>query len=167
MTALGPPWSEMTAYDLNTGEIKWRVPHGTVAGPAEAGIPSDSGSHMPRGGPLVTAGGLVFVATASDRTLRAYDRDTGKVVWTTELPTGSEGVPASYAVNGRQYLAFPVSAGTGSFSARFGGAGPARGAGGGPEASGQAAGRGRGGAPQPPGAYIVYALPERTGRSAR
>jgi quinoprotein glucose dehydrogenase len=157
MTALGPPWSEITAYDLNTGEIKWRVPHGTVAGPAEVGIPSDSGSHMPRGGPLVTAGGLVFVATASDRTLRAYDRETGKVVWTTELPTGSEGVPASYTVNGRQYLAFPVSAGTGSFSARFGGPAVAQGGG----------GRGRGGAPQPQGAYIVYALPERTSGSGR
>ena len=49
MTALGPPWSEITAYDLNTGEIKWRVPHGSVTAPPELGIKPDSGSHMPRG----------------------------------------------------------------------------------------------------------------------
>ena len=88
MTAIGPPWSEITAYDLNTGEIKWRVPDGGVTAPPEAGLKGDTGAHMPRGGPLVTAGGLVFVATASDRTVRAYDRDNGKVVWTKELPTG-------------------------------------------------------------------------------
>ena len=150
MTAIGPPWSEITAYDLNTGEIKWRVPHGGVTAPPELGIKADSGSHMPRGGPLVTAGGLVFVATASDRTVRAYDRDSGKVVWTKDLPTGSEGVPATYEVGGRQFIVFPVAAGAGLFPARFGGPAPAaRGggwsaaAGGGPEA--QAGGRGRGG----------------------
>jgi quinoprotein glucose dehydrogenase len=168
MTALGPPWSELTAYDLNTGEIKWRVPDGSTTAPPEAGIPANAGSHMPRGGPLVTAGGLVFVATASDKTVRAYDRDSGKVVWSKDLPTGSEGVPATYEVGGRQFIVFPVAAGTGSFSARFGGPAPRAGgagaAGGGPEA--QAAGaRGRGGRaggpPPAPGAYIAYALPTR------
>jgi quinoprotein glucose dehydrogenase len=165
MTAIGPPWSEITAYDLNTGEIKWRIPDGGVTAPAEAGLKADTGAHMPRGGPLVTAGGLVFVATASDRTVRAYDRDSGKVVWTKDLPTGSEGVPATYEVGGRQFIVFPVAAGAGLFPARFGGpAAPASGAaaaGGGPEA--QAGGRGRGGRaggpPPPPGAYIAYALP--------
>ena len=126
MTAIGPPWSQLTAYDLNTGEIKWQVPDGGVTPPpgANVNIPADSGSHMPRGGPLVTAGGLVFVATASDRTVRAYDRDNGKVVWKTDLPTGSEGVPASYEVNGRQFIVFPVAAGTGGFSIRLGGPRP-------------------------------------------
>jgi glucose dehydrogenase len=164
MTAFGPPWSEITAYDLNTGAIKWRVPDGGVTAPAEAGLKGDTGAHMPRGGPLVTAGGLVFVATASDRTVRAYDRDSGKVVWTKDLPTGSEGVPATYEVNGRQFIVFPVAAGAGLFPARFGGpaaaASGAAAAGGGPEAQ---AGRGRGGRaggpPPAPGAYIAYALP--------
>src|SRR6185369_13096993 len=78
-----PPWSHITAYDLNTGEIKWRVPDGSTPG-----YPADSGAHFPRGAPLVTAGGLVFVATAQDRQLRAYDRATGKVVWSKELPGG-------------------------------------------------------------------------------
>jgi len=165
MTALGPPWSEITAYDLNTGAIKWRVPDGGVTAPPEAGLKGDTGAHMPRGGPLVTAGGLVFVATASDRTVRAYDRDSGKVVWTKDLPTGSEGVPATYEVGGRQFIVFPVAAGAGLFPARFGGpAAAASGgaaAGGGPEA--EAGGRGRGGRaggpPPAPGAYIAYALP--------
>ena len=49
LSPIGPPWSEITAYDLNTGDIKWRVPHGHVAAPAELGIPEDSGAHWPRG----------------------------------------------------------------------------------------------------------------------
>jgi quinoprotein glucose dehydrogenase len=180
MTAIGPPWSEITAYDLNTGEIKWRIPDGGVTAPAEANIPANTGAHMPRGGPLVTAGGLLFVATASDRTVRAYDRETGKIVWSKDLPTGSEGVPATYEVAGRQFVVFPVAAGAGLFPARFGGPPPARGAAPaaapqgapaaapqGPEA--QAArgagagggGRGRGGPPPAPGAYIAFALPRK------
>jgi quinoprotein glucose dehydrogenase len=164
MTAIAPPWSHLTAYDLNTGEIKWRVPHGGVMAPPGSGIPENAGSHMPRGGPLVTAGGLVFVATASDRTVRAYDRDSGKVIWKADLPTGSEGVPATYEVNGRQFVAFPVAAGTGGFSIRFGGP-PAAQDNAAPEAQAGAGARGRGGrAGGPPpqaGAYIVYALPPR------
>jgi len=129
----------------------------------------------------------VFVATASDRTVRAYDRDSGKVVWSKELPTGSEGVPATYAVNGRQFIVFPVAAGQGSFPPRFGGPAPARGGGAGAAAPGRGAGaaaaaaaaggapeaaaaapppaQGRGGrgagGPQPAGAYIAYALPAK------
>jgi len=117
MAAIGPPWAHLTAYDLNTGEIKWRVPHGTVPSLGES-----TGAHMPRGGPLVTAGGLVFVATASDRMFRAYDRDNGDVVWSYELPSGSEGIPASYEIDGRQYIALPVAAGNGLFPPRLGGA---------------------------------------------
>jgi len=110
----------------------------------------------------------VFVATASDRIVRAYDRDSGKVVWTKDLPTGSEGVPATYEVGGRQFIVFPVAAGAGLFPARFGGPAPAAGggqgaaaAGGGPEAQGGGRGRGgrAGGPPPAPGAYIAYALP--------
>jgi quinoprotein glucose dehydrogenase len=153
MTAIGPPWSELTAYDLNTGEIKWRVPHGGVTAPSELDVPADAGSHMPRGGPLVTAGGLVFVATASDRTFRAYDRDNGKVVWSTSLPTGSEGVPATYAVDGRQFIVLPVASGAGLFPPRFGAPPPDGGRGG-------RGGRGdQGGPAQPTGAYVAYALP--------
>jgi len=112
MGAFGPPWSHLTAYDLNTGEIQWRIPNGTTFGP---GMPADAGAHFPRGAPLATAGGLLFVATAQDRKLRAYDRDTGAVLWSYDLPSGSEGSPATYAIDGRQYLAVPVAAGAGLF----------------------------------------------------
>jgi quinoprotein glucose dehydrogenase len=114
MGAMGPPWSHLTAYDLNTGEIKWRVPNGGTAG-----IGDDVGAHFPRGAPLVTAGGLLFVATAQDRQLRAYDRDSGKVLWSYTLPGGSEGIPATYELGGRQYLAVPVAAGAGLFAPRL------------------------------------------------
>jgi glucose dehydrogenase len=134
MAAIGPPWAHLTAYDLNTGEIKWRVPHGTVPS-----LGDDTGAHFPRGAPLATAGGLVFVATASDRLLRAYDRDTGEVLWSQELATGSEGIPATYEIDERQYLALAVAAGSGLFAPRLG--------------------------PQeedaPERAYVVFALPER------
>jgi quinoprotein glucose dehydrogenase len=133
MAAVGPPWSHLTAYDLNTGEIKWRVPDGSTMGP---GIPPDSGAHFPRGAPLVTAGGLVFVATAQDRRLRAYDRETGEVLWSQELPGGSEGIPATYEIGGRQYLALPVAAGNGLFAPTLQ-----------PEAA------------APERAYVVFALP--------
>jgi glucose dehydrogenase len=121
LSAIGPPWSQLTAYDLNTGEIKWQVPNGTVAGLPE--IPEwkgPTGAHWPRGGPLVTGGGLVFVATGSDRKFRAYDRDNGKVVWAIDIPASSDGVPASYEVNGRQFIVLPVS-GLGSNPVRVSG----------------------------------------------
>ena len=137
LSSIGPPWSQITAYDLNTGAIKWQVPLGTVDAPASAGIPAESGSHWPRGGPLVTGGGLVFVATSSDMTFRAFDRDSGKVVWSTKLPAASEGVPATYEIAGRQYIALAVAGGLGFNPARFGG--PPR--------------------PAPPGQYMVFALP--------
>jgi quinoprotein glucose dehydrogenase len=116
MAAIGPPWSQITAYDLNTGEIKWQIPDGTTNGP---GIPANSGAHFPRGAPLVTASGLLFVATAQDRKFRAYDGDTGKVLWSQDLAGGSEGIPASYEIAGRQYIALPVAAGAGLFPPVF------------------------------------------------
>jgi glucose dehydrogenase len=118
MSAVGPPWSEMTAYDLNTGEIRWRIPTGTVLAPPELAIPANTGSHFPRSGPLVTAGGLIFFATGSDRRFRAYDRDSGREVWSMELSAGSEGMPATYEIRGRQFIVVPV-AGSGLFAARF------------------------------------------------
>jgi quinoprotein glucose dehydrogenase len=154
MTAVGPPWSEMTAYDLNTGDIKWRIPTGTVLAPPELGIPANTGSHFPRSGPLVTAGGLVFFATGADRRFRAYDRDNGKEVWSIELPAASEGMPATYEINGRQFIVVPVASGAGQFAARFGGPGPAA-----PGRVAAAGGGGRGGAPAgPQGQYMALAL---------
>lgn len=114
LSAIGPPWSQLTAYDLNSGDIIWQVPNGGVYQLMQQGI-DDTGAHAPRGGPVATAGGLVFVATSSDRKFRARNADTGEVLWEYDLPAGSDGVPAVYAVDGRQFVALPVG-GNGLFS---------------------------------------------------
>ncbi len=117
LSAMGPPWSNLTAYDLNTGTIKWQVPNGGVLGLELQGH-NDTGAHNPRGGPVVTAGGLIFAATASDRKVRAYDQDTGKVLWEKDLPNGSDGIPAIYEMGGREYIALCVAAGNGYLAQR-------------------------------------------------
>jgi quinoprotein glucose dehydrogenase len=108
LPAIGPPWSELTAYDLNTGEIKWQVPLGTVK---SLGVRNTGSYHPTRNGVVVTAGGLVFIGTWSDRTLRAYDKDTGKVLWEKEIEANPEGIPAVYEAGGKQYVAFCARAG--------------------------------------------------------
>ena len=100
-----PPWSTITAYDLNKGTIKWQIPWGSVTELAAKGV-KDTGSYWPRGGVVVTAGGLIFSGTISDATIRAYDKDTGKILWEQVMPAGPEGIPAVYELNGREYLAF-------------------------------------------------------------
>ncbi len=104
--AIAPPWSELVAYDLNQGTIKWRIPLGTAPGLAAKGI-TNTGSFRPtRDGPVVTAGGLIFMGTEADHTIRAYDKDTGKTLWERLMPTGPQSIPAVYQVNGRQYVAY-------------------------------------------------------------
>jgi len=110
LPAIGPPWSNLTAYDLNEGTIKWKIPLGTVLSLAEKGI-KDTGSYWPRGGPVVTAGGLVFAGTGSDLTAHAYDKDTGKILWEKQLNSGPEGIPSVFEVNGRQYVVFCARSG--------------------------------------------------------
>jgi glucose dehydrogenase len=110
--AASPPWSTMTAYDLNSGTIRWHRPIGGVTEFEEQGH-EDTGARAARGGPVVTAGGLIFAATASDHKIRAYDEDTGLAVWEKEMPIGSDGVPAVYQVGGRQFIVFCVAGGDG------------------------------------------------------
>jgi quinoprotein glucose dehydrogenase len=104
---IGPPWSQLTAYDLNKGTILWQVPDGEVTALARQGK-TGLGSQAPRGGIIVTAGGLIFAGTSSDRKFRAYDQDTGKPLWEADLPAASEGIPAVYQVDGREYIVINV-----------------------------------------------------------
>jgi hypothetical protein len=113
LPTVGPPWTQLVAYDLNEGVIKWRVADGNSPGLAEKGILS-TGTVRPRNGPVVTAGGLVFLPNSQDRMLRAFDKDTGAVLWAHELQANPEGIPAIYEVRGRQYIAFAAGASWGT-----------------------------------------------------
>ncbi|WP_216847105.1 PQQ-binding-like beta-propeller repeat protein [Granulicella sp. L60] len=111
LPAIKGPWSTLTAYDLNSGTIKWQVPLGEVSRLAAKGI-TDTGSYWPRGGVAVTGGGLIFAGTKSDSKLRAYDKDTGKVLWVKELPSAPEGIPAVYETGGNEYVVISARPGT-------------------------------------------------------
>jgi quinoprotein glucose dehydrogenase len=97
-----PPWSSLTAYDLNQGTIEWEIPLGEVPELAAKGI-TGTGFPFPKTGPVVTAGGLIFTATR-DHFVRAYDEETGKVLWEKRLDTALQGIPSVYEAGGREYL---------------------------------------------------------------
>lgn len=97
-----PPWGLLNAVDLNTGDYLWRVPVGEFPELTKKGIPV-TGTEI-YGGPLVTAGGLVFIAGTRDEKIRALDRNTGKVVWEYQLPAGGFATPITYKVDGIQYI---------------------------------------------------------------
>ena len=118
MVAMKPPFSFLTAYDMNTGEIMWRIPNGTISTVEAQGV-EDVGAQASRGGPVATATGVLFVGTATDRTFRARDAETGEVLWEHELDAATEGVPAVYEVDGRQYVTIPVG-GVGHFAGGLG-----------------------------------------------
>lgn len=106
LIAMGPPWCELVAYDLNDGTIKWRFALGTTPGLAAIGIRNTGSTHLLRNGPVVTAGGLIFVASGADRMIHAYDKDTGKLLWETAVEVNPDGIPAVYEAGGREYVAF-------------------------------------------------------------
>jgi len=112
LPSLSPPWFQLTAYDLNAGTIRWQIPFGTVPSLAAEGHGDTGVVQQQRGGPVVTASGLIIAAT-NDKRLRVYDTDNGKVIWETELPASAEGVPAVYEAGGREYIALCVAAGNG------------------------------------------------------
>jgi len=108
LSLIGPPWSSLTAYDLNQGTIKWKIALGNVPELAAKGV-KDTGSHYPKVGPVVTAGGLLFAGTR-DRTVRAFDVETGKALWEHDVDAALEGIPAVYEIGGREFIVFCASA---------------------------------------------------------
>lgn len=108
LSPIAPPWTSLTAYDLNKGTIKWKIPLGEVPELAARGI-KNTGTHYPKVGPVVTAGGLIFTGTR-DKKVRAFSSETGKILWEKEVDAALEGMPAVYEVNGRQYIVFCASA---------------------------------------------------------
>ncbi len=116
--AVKPPWGTLNAIDLNKGEIAWKIPFGEFPELAAKGIPTTGSENY--GGPIVTAGGVLFIgATTHDRKFHAYDKSTGKLLWETVLPAGGNATPATYEVNGRQFVV--IAAGGGKAGAPSGG----------------------------------------------
>lgn len=133
---ISPPWSQITAYDMNTGTIKWQRPLGTLEAAAAIGLTDTGVPETTHNGMVVTATGLVFT-NGKDGVVYAFDADSGEQLWAFKLPGSfrSEGIPAMYEVNGKQYLAMAVTTG--------GGFGPAAAA-----------------TDGPPRRYVAFALPD-------
>jgi quinoprotein glucose dehydrogenase len=110
--AIAPPWGTLSAINLNTGEYAWKVPFGEYPELVAKGMKNTGSENY--GGPVVTAGGLVFIAATNfDRKFRAFDKLTGKLLWETTLPMAGNATPATYEVNGRQFVVVHATGGKG------------------------------------------------------
>jgi len=108
--AISPPWGTLNAVDLNTGRYLWKIPFGEYPELAAKGM-KDTGSEN-YGGPIVTASGLLFIgATVYDRKMHAFDSHTGKLLWETTLPYAGSATPATYMVDGKQYVVIAAGGG--------------------------------------------------------
>jgi quinoprotein glucose dehydrogenase len=130
--AIAPPWGTLSAIDLGTGDDAWQVPLGEYPELAAQGLTKTGSENY--GGPIVTAGGLVFIAATNfDKKFRAFDKATGELLWETALPLAGNATPSTYEAGGRQFVVVPAGGG--------------RSRPGGPAESG--------------GIYVAYALPAR------
>ncbi|HEV8038933.1 MAG TPA: PQQ-binding-like beta-propeller repeat protein, partial [Bryobacteraceae bacterium] len=108
--AVEPPWGTLNAINLTTGEIAWKIPFGEIPELAAKGLRNTGSENY--GGPVVTAGGLLFIgATDYDRKFHAYDKSNGRLLWETTLPAAGNATPATYQVNGRQFVVIAAGGG--------------------------------------------------------
>ena len=105
--ALRPPWGTLNAINLHTGQYEWSIPLGNYPDLQQEGEPPTGTENY--GGPIVTAGGLIFIGATKDQTFRAFDKGTGELLWETSLPGNGYASPATYRVNGKQFLVIAVS----------------------------------------------------------
>jgi quinoprotein glucose dehydrogenase len=108
--AVAPPWGTLNAINLNTGEYVWKIPLGEYPELASKGQKNTGTENY--GGPIVTAGGLLFIgATDFDKKFRAFDKSTGELLWEATLPFSGNATPATYEVNGRQFVVIAAGGG--------------------------------------------------------
>lgn len=108
--AITPPWGTLNAIDLNSGEYKWKINFGEYPELAAKGMKNTGSENY--GGPIVTAGGLLFIgATNYDKKFHAFDKSTGELLWETTLPFAGNATPITYAVNGRQFIVIAAGGG--------------------------------------------------------
>ncbi|MGC2619120.1 MAG: PQQ-binding-like beta-propeller repeat protein [Acidobacteriaceae bacterium] len=108
--AIAPPWGTLTAIDMNTGKFLWHIPLGDYPALAAQGLTNTGSENY--GGPIVTAGGVLFIgATVYDHKFRAFDTSTGQLLWETTLPFAGIATPATYSVDGKQYVVIAASGG--------------------------------------------------------
>jgi quinoprotein glucose dehydrogenase len=106
-----PPWGELSAVNVNTGDIAWRVPLGSFEELDKLGVPK-TGTPTTNSGSIATAGGLVFIGATIDGKFRAFDSRTGKELWVTDQHADTNAVPITYrGKNGKQYVAVFASGG--------------------------------------------------------
>lgn len=109
-----PPWGTLNAVDLKSGKLLWKVPLGNFE---ELGMEEDTGTEI-YGGPVVTKGGVLFIAGTQDEKIRAFDKRNGKVLWEHKLPAAGFASPAVYTVDGKQFVV--IAAGGGKLGMRSG-----------------------------------------------
>jgi quinoprotein glucose dehydrogenase len=104
-----PPWGTLNAIDLSKGEILWQVPLGEYDRLSERGIPPTGTQNL--GGSVVTAGGLLIIAATADEKLRIFDKTSGRLLWQYKLPAAGYATPATYEVDGKQYIIIAAGGG--------------------------------------------------------
>lgn len=109
--AIKPPWGTLTAIDLNKGTLAWQVPLGEYEELTKRGVPKTGTANY--GGPVVTAGGLLFIASTVDEYIRAFDKATGEEVWKYKLPAAGYATPSIYRIDGKQYVVIACGGGKG------------------------------------------------------